>query len=100
MTKSMLFFIAVLSVVLGAWPVLAGDERAYADKTTVETFPVFGMIFMHNLCKELSPGLRMCSTADIVRNGGEAFLLGGNNPWVHPSSGLTPTFGAPFWRRR
>ncbi len=87
MIKSMLFFIAVLIVALGARPVLAGDEREYVDHTTILTPPDVGIIRMHDLCRaefrKTAPN--MCSTGDIVRNGGRAANLPVIPAWVHPS---------------
>ena len=84
MTKSMLFFIAVLIVALGARPVLAGEEREYVGETTVTTLPNVGIITMHNLCDADFPGARMCSSSDIIRNGGVGAALPAANAWLHP----------------
>ena len=97
MTKSMLFFIAVLIVALGARPVLAGDEREFVDKTTLETFPNVGIIEMHDLCKAEFPGTHFCSTADIVRNGGLAVNLPEFiGAWVHPSRVIERPDGSSY----
>ncbi len=61
MTKSMLFFIAVLIVALGARPVLAGDGREYVGETSGSTAPNIGIIAMHDLCEadeDQRPSLR------------------------------------------
>ena len=83
MIKSMLFFVAVLIVALSVRPVMAGDEREYIDQTVAETPPDVGMIVLHNFCQAEFPGTHMCSTGDIVRNGGA--IPGGKPAWVHPS---------------
>ena len=70
MPKSMLFFIAVLIVALGARSVLAGDGRDYVGETTVLTLPNVGIIAMHDLCDADFPGARICKSSDIIRNGG------------------------------
>ena len=87
MIKSMLFFIAVLIVALGARPVLAGDEREFLDRTATDISPIGGMLELHDLCKAEFPGTRMCSTSDIVRNGG-LIDLGAKSAWVHPSRAI------------
>ena len=84
MTKSMLIFFAMLVVGLAAQPVLAGDEREFIDKTAATTLPNIGMIELHILCDLEFPGTHMCSSGDIVRNGG-TLNLQGLSAWVHPS---------------
>ncbi len=86
MTKSMLFFIGVLIVALGARPVLAGDGREYVGETTVTTAPNIGKIAMHKLCKADFPGARICLSSDIFRHGGVGAALPVTGAWVHPSS--------------
>ena len=95
MTKSMLFFIAVLIVALGARPVLAGDEREFLDRTATDISPIGGMLELHDLCKAEFPGTRMCSTSDIVRNGGLIFP-GGKSAWVHPSRVIERADGTSY----
>ena len=70
MTKSMLFFIAVLLVALGARSVLAADDREYVGETEATTVPNIGIITMHDLCNASFPAARMCSSSDIIRGGG------------------------------
>ncbi len=85
MTKSMLFFIAVLIVALGARPVLAGDGREYVGETSSSTAPNIGIVSMHALCDLDFPGGRMCSSSDIIRNGGVGAALPVRDAWVHPT---------------
>jgi len=84
MTKSMLFFIAVLIVMLGAGPALAQD-REYVGKTGT-TAPNVGIIALHDLCDVAFPGARMCLSGDIVSNGARegAALPGAVGAWVSP----------------
>ncbi len=85
MTKSMLFFIAVLMLALGARPVLAGEAgREYVGETTVMTLPNVGIMALHDLCDADFPGARMCSSSDIIRNGGVGVALPAANAWLHP----------------
>ncbi len=85
MTKSMLFFIAVLIVALGARPVLAGDGREYVGVTTDTTLPNVGIIALHDLCEADFPGSRMCSSSDIIRNGGVGAALPPAGAWISPA---------------
>ncbi len=85
MTKSMLFFIAVLIVALGARPVLAGDGREYVGVTTDTTRPDVGIIALHDLCEADFPGSRMCSSSDIIRNGGVGAALPPAGAWINPA---------------
>ncbi len=85
MTKSMLFFIAVLIVALGARPVLAGDGREYVGETSSSTAANIGIVSMHALCDLDFPGGRMCSSSDIIRNGGVGAALPVGAAWVHPT---------------
>ena len=59
MSKSMLFFIAVLIVALGARPVLAGDGREYVGATSGSTAPNIGFTAMHDLCHADFPRAHM-----------------------------------------
>ncbi|MFP6757807.1 MAG: hypothetical protein VCC99_06255 [Alphaproteobacteria bacterium] len=86
MTKSMLIFFAMLVVGLAAQPVLAGDEREFIDKTAATTLPNIGMIELHILCDLEFPGTHMCSSGDIVRNGG-TLNLQGLSAWGPSESG-------------
>ena len=83
MTKSMLFFIAVLIVALGARPGRAGDEREYVASTTQQQLPIVGIIEMHKRCKTEFPGTHFCSSFDINRNGGSG-ALPAVNAWIQP----------------
>ncbi len=83
MTKSMLFFIAVLIVALGARPVLAGDEKPLVAVTD-PTPPNIGVTGMHDLCKAQFPGTHWCSSWDIIRKGALAGALPPSAAWVHP----------------
>lgn len=88
MTKSMLFFVAVLIMALGARPVLAGDERQLVAVTTAETLPDIGVIGMHDMCWAEFPGTYFCSSSDIIRNGARVGALPSQEPgaaWLHPS---------------
>ncbi len=86
MTKSMLFFIAVLIVALGARPVLAGDDRVYVGETSVPTAPNIGIVALHALCEADFKGARMCSSSDIIRNGvAVGAVLPATFAWLHPS---------------
>ncbi len=85
MTKSMLFFIAVLIVALGARSVLAGDDREYVGETEATTVPNIGIITMHDLCNASFPAARMCSSSDIIRGGGVKADPPPREAWVSPS---------------
>ena len=85
MTKSMLFFIAVLIVALGARPVLAGDGREYVGETSSSIAPHVGYAAMHALCHLDFPGARICWSSDIFRHGGVGAALPVTGAWVHPS---------------
>ena len=85
MAKSMLFFIAVLIVALGARPVLAGDERTLVLVTTNTTPADIGVVGMHDMCDAELPGTHFCSSSDIIRNGALPGALPDDEAWVHPS---------------
>ncbi len=85
MSRSMLFVIAVLIVALGARPVLAGDSREYVGETAATTSPSVGIMAMHVLCDADFPGARMCSSSDIIRNGGLGAPLPASAAYVNPS---------------
>ena len=85
MTKSMLFFIAIFIVALGARSVLAGDDREYVGETAATTVPNIGIMTMHDLCNASFPGARMCSSSDIVRGGGVKADPPPQEAWVSPS---------------
>ena len=85
MTKSMLFFIAVLTVALGARSVLAGDDREYVGETEATTVPNIGIMTMHDLCNASFPAARMCSSSDIIRSGGVKADPPPQEAWVSPS---------------
>jgi hypothetical protein len=69
MTKSMLFLIAAIMLALGASPVLAQD-REFVGVTTVATPANVGILAMHKMCAAQFKGGRVCSSADILANGG------------------------------
>ena len=85
MSKSMLFFIAVLIVALGARPVLAGDGREYVGATSGSTAPNIGFTAMHDLCHADFPRARICLSSDIFRHGGVGAALPVTGAWVHRS---------------
>ena len=85
MAKSMLFFIAVLIVALGARSVLAADGREYVGETAAATTPNIGIIAIHNLCGAEFPGARMCSSSDIIHGGGVKADPPPREAWVSPS---------------
>ena len=66
MSKSMLFFIAVLIVALGARPVLAGDGREYVGATSGSTAPNIGFTAMHDLCHADFPRARICLSSHRI----------------------------------
>ncbi len=85
MTKSMLFFIAVLIVALGARSVLAGDGREYVGESAAATRANIGIVAMHDLCATSFPAARMCSSSDIIHSGGVKADPPPSEAWVSPS---------------
>jgi hypothetical protein len=86
MTKSMLFLIAALMLALGARPVLA-QQREFVGQTTTTTPANVGILALHAMCNAQISGARMCSTADILANGGVgAPPISGSPPllWINP----------------
>ena len=69
MSKSILLLIAAIMLALGASPVLAQD-REFVGVTTVATPANVGILAMHKMCAAQFKGGRVCSSADILANGG------------------------------
>jgi hypothetical protein len=87
MTKSMLIVIAALMLAWGARPVLA-QQREFVGQTTSTTPANVGILALHAMCNAQISGARMCSTADILANGGVgAPPISGQPPllWINPS---------------
>ena len=85
MTKSMLFLITALTLALGASPVLA-QEREFVGVTTAATPANVGILAMHEMCDADFPSARMCSSADILANGGiDAPAFFGPLVWLNPT---------------
>ena len=85
MTKSILLLIAAIMLVLGASPILAQD-REFVGVTTVATPANVGILAMHEMCDADFPGARMCSSADILANGGVGVPNNfGPLVWLQPS---------------
>jgi hypothetical protein len=87
MTKSMLCLITSLMLALGAGPVLA-QQRAFVGQTATTTPANVGILALHAMCDAQISGARMCSTADILANGGVgAPPISGDPPllWINPS---------------
>jgi hypothetical protein len=87
MTKSMVFLIAALLLALGARPVLA-QQREFVGHTTTTTSANVGILALHAMCAAQFKEARMCSTADILANGGVgAPPISGDPPllWINPS---------------
>jgi hypothetical protein len=86
MTRSMLLLIAVLMLALGTGPVRA-QQREFVGHTTTTTPANVGILALHAMCDAQFKGARMCSTADILANGGVgAPPISGNPPilWINP----------------
>jgi hypothetical protein len=67
--RSTLFLIAATILALGAGSVFA-QEREFVGVTTAATLPNVGILTLHEMCNADFPGSRMCSSADILANGG------------------------------
>jgi len=88
MTRSVSSAVVVLLVAFGATPALSQEEREFIGLTRESVETNLGIGGMHAACTMEFPGARMCSSADIVRNGeaSEPRLNGGTFGWVHPSN--------------
>lgn len=67
---------------------LAESGREYIGVTSVATEPNLGLIGLHELCENDFPGARMCSSADLIRNGrraGAELPPASSGAWVHPT---------------
>lgn len=73
---------------------IAGDAREYVGETTVSTFPNLGIIALHDLCDADFPGARICSSSDIISNGGVGAAAPATAAWVNPT--LVGGHSTPF----
>ena len=75
-------------------PPVAADDVRYFGNTTTSTFGNAGVIRFNQLCNAAFPttGARICTSEEIVRNGGAlpAADANGVDQWVHPT--ITSTF--------
>ncbi len=83
MTKYTSFLIAAIT--LGAGPVLAQDKE-FVGVTSTATPANIGILDMHEMCAAEFKGGRVCSSADILANGGVGVPINfGPLAWLQPT---------------
>lgn len=85
MSKSFLSLFASVLIAFLAFPVVAQDREVVGFTVATTDGDNNGFVGMHALCESEFPGSRMCTTADIVRNGLAQGLSVFAVTWVHPS---------------
>lgn len=98
MPKVFLFILASIALAFCVSPALAQDRVLIGVTTATTTGDADGIVGMHDLCETAFPGSRMCTSADIVRNGidGDIVLPLSNSAWVQPSMVDAIAVGATF----
>jgi hypothetical protein len=85
MSKTPLILIAAALIGLSAGPVLGDDGRELVGFAGPAVNGSGGIFEKHAMCDAAFPGSRMCSSKDILDNGGRDYPPAPGQAWIQPS---------------